>query len=77
VLHEIKVEPPLAAASPEGRKLQEVLDDNRPSPEIREALAQYRKSQGVGPGNTVAQQNLLAVLNYRQEAIAVLQGLLR
>lgn len=77
VLHEVKVESPLAASTPEGRKLQEVIDDHRPSPEIREALAQYRKAQGVGPGNTAAQKNLVNVLNLRQEAILVLQGLLR
>ncbi len=77
VLHEVQVEPHLAASSPEARKLQEVIDNNRPNPEIREALAQYRREQGSGLDNSAAQKNLLKLLTCRQEAIAVLQGLLK
>jgi hypothetical protein len=63
--------------SDEQQALQQAIDSNAPAAEIRKALAAYRASRKVLQDNLdTAQNNLRKVLTTKQEAQAVLLGLL-
>jgi hypothetical protein len=64
-------------ASEEQKALRKALDDNAPGPQIKDALAKYRAARNDKQAKLeVAQSNLRSVLTTRQEAHAVLMGLL-
>jgi hypothetical protein len=63
--------------SPEAEALQRAIDDNAPSGQIKDALAKYRASRKEKEARlTAAQENLRKVLTPKQEAQAVLLGLM-
>jgi Spy/CpxP family protein refolding chaperone len=63
--------------SEEEQALQQAIASNVPAAEIRKALAAYRASRKVLQDNLeTAQANLKKVLTAKQEAQAVLLGLL-
>jgi hypothetical protein len=63
--------------SDEQQALQQAINSNAPAAEIRKALAAYRASRKVLQDNLeTAQNNLRKVLTIKQEAQAVLLGLL-
>jgi hypothetical protein len=62
--------------SPEQEALQKAIDDNAPSAQIKDLLAKYKASQKVKQAKLeAAQADLKAVLTTKQEAQAVLLGL--
>jgi hypothetical protein len=62
--------------SPEQEALQNAIDDNAPSAQIKDLLAKYRASQQAKQAKLeAAQADLKAVLTTKQEAQAVLLGL--
>ncbi len=62
--------------SPEQEALQKALDDNAPVAQIKDLLAKYKASQKVKQAKLEeAQANLKKVLTAKQEAQAVLLGL--
>jgi hypothetical protein len=64
-------------ADPDTDALRQALDNNAPTAQIKELLAQYRASQKAKQeALTSAQDNLRKVLTTRQEARAALIGLL-
>jgi hypothetical protein len=64
--------------SAEHQALQKVLDDKAPTSEVKSALAKFRASRADKQARlAAAQSNLQAVLTLRQEAAAVLMGLLQ
>jgi hypothetical protein len=64
-------------ASEEQKALQKALDDNAPLPQIKDALAKYRATRKDKQARLeTAQANLKSVLTAKQEAQAVLMGLL-
>lgn len=66
------------APSPEAEDLQKAIDDKAPKAEIKAKLAALREStQKKEHDLTVAQANLQKLLDTRQEAVAVLNGLLK
>lgn len=63
--------------SPEAEALQQAIDSNAPTAQIKDALAKYEASQKVKQAKLEqAQKNLRAVLTVKQEAQATLLGLL-
>ncbi len=63
--------------SPEAEALQRAIDDNAPVGQIKDALAKYRASRKEKEARlTAAQENLRKVLTPKQEAQAVLLGLM-
>lgn len=63
--------------SEEQKALQKVLDDNAPAGQVKGALARYRAAQkDKQAALEAAQANLKGVLTVKQEAQAVLMGLL-
>jgi hypothetical protein len=57
--------------------LQKAIDDNAPAPQIKDALAKYRAARKDKQAKlAAAQANLKSVLTAKQEAHAVLMGLL-
>jgi hypothetical protein len=66
-----------AQASEEQQSLQQALANNAPIAQVKDALAKYRAARKVKQANLeTAQANLQKVLTTRQEAQAVLLGLL-
>ncbi|HUD83985.1 MAG TPA: hypothetical protein VMQ67_10805 [Candidatus Saccharimonadales bacterium] len=64
-------------ASDEQKALQKAVDDNAPAPQIKVALAKYRAARTDKQAMlAAAQANLKSVLTAKQEAHAVLMGLL-
>jgi hypothetical protein len=64
-------------ASEEQKALQKALDDNAPAPQIKDALAKFRAARKDKQARlAAAHADLKAVLTARQEARAVLMGLL-
>ena len=64
-------------SSPEADALQKSLDDNAPTAQVKAALDKYRASRKTKEAKLVqAQEDLRKVLTPRQEAQAVLLGLL-
>ena len=64
------------AASSEQQALQKALDDAAPIPQVKETLAKYRAARAEKRAAlATAQASLLAVLSVKQEAEAVLLGL--
>jgi hypothetical protein len=64
--------------SPEAETLQKAIDANAPATQIKTALDKYRASQKDKPAKLQqAQDNLRKVLSVKQEAEAVLLGLLQ
>jgi hypothetical protein len=64
-------------ASDEQQALQKALDDNAPVAQIKDALTKYRAAQKAKQAKLeAAQANLKQVLTVKQEAQAVLLGLL-
>jgi hypothetical protein len=64
--------------SPEEEALQKALDDNAPSGQLKEALAKYKASQKAKQAKLeAAQADLKKVLSVKQEAHAVLLGLVQ
>ncbi len=64
-------------ASDEQKALQKAIDDKAPAPQIKEALAKYRAARKDKQAKLeVAQADLKGVLTAKQEAHAVLMGLL-
>ncbi len=62
--------------SPEAEALQKAIDDNAPAAQIKAALAKYQASQKDKQAKLLqAQENLRKVLTVKQEAQAVLLGL--
>ena len=62
--------------SPEADALQKAIDDNAPSSQIKDLLAKYKAAQKVKQAKLeAAQADLKAVLSTKQEAQAVLLGL--
>jgi hypothetical protein len=62
--------------SPEAEALQKAIDDNAPASQIKDLLAKYRDSQKAKQDALKeAQANLQKVLSTKQEAQAVLLGL--
>ena len=62
--------------SPEAEALQKAIDDNAPTAQIKAALTKYQASQKDKQTKLVqAQENLRKVLTVKQEAQAVLLGL--
>ncbi len=67
---------PGAQANPEQEALQKALDDNAPSSQIKDLLAKYKAAQKAKQAKLeAAQADLKKVLNTKQEAQAVLSGL--
>jgi hypothetical protein len=65
------------AASPEADDLQKAIDANASPEEIKGKLAKLRESRKANEEKLkVAQKDLKEVLNTKQEAVAVLMGLL-
>jgi hypothetical protein len=65
-------------ASAEQQALQKVIDDKAPLPQIKDALAKYRAARAEKQTRLeAAQADLQKVLTTKQEAQAVLMGLLR
>jgi Spy/CpxP family protein refolding chaperone len=63
--------------SPEGEALQEALDSNAPTAQTRTLLAKFREARNDKQAALAkTQDDLRAVLTPRQEAIAMLKGLL-
>jgi hypothetical protein len=63
--------------SPEAEALQQDLDNNAPTAQIKDALDKYRASQKAKQAKLEqAQENLRTVLSVKQEAQATLMGLL-
>jgi hypothetical protein len=63
--------------SPEAEALQQAIDNNAPTAQIKDALAKYRASQKAKQAKLEqAQKNLREVLTVKQEAQATLLGLL-
>ncbi len=63
--------------SPEAEALQKAIDDNAPTPQIKDLFAKYKASQKAKQAKLVqAQENLRKVLTPKQEAQASLLGLL-
>jgi hypothetical protein len=63
--------------SPEAEALQKAIDDNAPTAQIKAALAKYQASQKAKRVKlSEAQDNLRKVLSTKQEAQAILVGLL-
>jgi hypothetical protein len=66
-----------AAASPEQDALRQAITDNLPDAEIKSRLAHLRDVRKANEEKlTKAQEELRAVLSVRQEAVAVMAGLL-
>jgi hypothetical protein len=66
-----------AQADAELQALQTAINNNAPTAEIQDALAKYRAARKVKEDNlTTAQANLKKVLTLKQEAEAVVLGLL-
>jgi len=64
-------------SNPEAESLQKAIDDNAPSAQIKSMLEKYRAARKDKQAKLeVAQENLRKVLTTRQEAQAVLMGLL-
>jgi hypothetical protein len=64
-------------STPEQEALQKVIDDNAPAAQIREQIAKYRAAQQAQQARLqTAQANLRKVLTAKQEAQAMLLGLL-
>jgi len=64
-------------ASPEAEELQKAIDDNASPDVIKAKLAKLRESRKASEEKLkVAQKELKEVLNSKQEAVAVLMGLL-
>jgi hypothetical protein len=64
--------------SPEYTALSKAIEDKAPADEIKAKLAKYRESRKTKEAAVEkAQENLRAALNPRQEAAAVLRGLLK
>jgi hypothetical protein len=64
-------------ASDEQKALQKALDDSAPSAQIKDALAKYRAARKDKQARlAAAQADLKNVLTVKQEAHAVLMGLL-
>jgi len=62
---------------PAAQALQQAIDDNAPTDQIKDALAKYQASQKAKQAAlTDAQNNLRSVLSVKQEAQATLMGLL-
>ena len=69
---------PFGDASPEQEALQKALESNAPADEIKSKLEKYRAAQKVKEANLAkAQDELREVLSAKQEATAVLLGLLK
>jgi hypothetical protein len=63
--------------SPEAEALQRAIDDNAPAGQLKDALTKYRASRKDKEAKlTAAQDNLRKVLTPKQEAQAVLLGLM-
>jgi hypothetical protein len=63
-------------ANPDQEALQKALDDNAPAGQIKDLLAKYKTSQKAKQAKLeAAQAELKAVLTTKQEAQAVLLGL--
>ena len=63
--------------SPEYTALQDAVDNNAPSGQIKDLLARYKAAQKAKEEKLkAAQDNLRAVLSVKQEAQATLMGLL-
>ena len=68
---------PFFQTSPEAETLQKALDDNAPAPQVKAMLEKYRAARKEKQAKLeAAQENLRKVLTSRQEAEAVLLGLL-
>jgi len=66
-----------AQASPEAEDLQKAIDANASPEELKGKLAKLRESRKASEAKLqVAQKDLKEVLNTKQEAVAVLMGLL-
>jgi hypothetical protein len=66
-----------AAANPEQDALRQAITDNLPDAEIKSRLARLRDARKANEEKlTKAQEELRAVLSVRQEAVAVMAGLL-
>jgi hypothetical protein len=66
------------APSPEAEDLQKAIDDKAPKAEIKAKLAKLRESNVAKEAKLAeAQANLQKLLDSRQEAVAVLNGLLK
>jgi len=64
-------------SSPEAEALQQALDNNAGTDEVKAKLAKLREARKAGEEKLkVAQKDLKEVLNTKQEAVAVLMGLL-
>lgn len=69
--------PSIVQSSAEQQTLQKAVEDNSPVQQIKDALAKYRAARQANQARLeAAQDNLKAVLSTRQEAQAVLLGLL-
>ena len=63
-------------ANPEGEALQKAIDDDAPAAQVKELLAKYKAAQKAKLAKLeAAQADLKAVLTTKQEAQAVLLGL--
>lgn len=66
-----------AQESPEQTALQQAVDDNAPAAQVRDAIAKFRAAQKEQQAKLeAAQANLRKVLTAKQEAQAILLGLL-
>jgi len=66
-----------ATASPEQDALRQAVTDKLPDAEVKSRLARLREVRKANEEKlTKAQENLRAVLDVRQEAVAVMAGLL-
>ena len=66
-----------ADQSPEGEALQKAIDDNASNEQLKSLMAKYREARKAKEAKLQqAQDELRKVLNVRQEAIAVMMGLL-
>lgn len=67
---------PGGQANPEQEALQKALDDNAPASQVKDLLAKYKAAQKAKQAKLeAAQADLKKVLNTKQEAQAVLAGL--
>lgn len=65
-------------ASPEADELQKALDAKASKDEIKAKIARLRDARKANEGKLEkAQEELRAVLNIRQEAVAIMMGLLK
>ena len=63
--------------NPDGDALQQAIDDNAPTAQIKDLLAKYQASQKTKQAALIAAQaDLRKVLTVKQEAAATLSGLL-